>query len=74
MAKKAQYSRRLARNVRRAGGASAHRAIQGYLPASYHAAPLKHAATLNPTQKTRIRGMHKGLSAASFKRIYGFKK
>ena len=74
MAKKATYSRRLGKEVRRAGGASAFRSRMGYLPSGYHAAPLKHAATLNPTQKTRIRGMHKDLSAASFKRLYGFKK
>ena len=74
MAKKAKLSRRLGADVKRAGGQSAFRSRMGYLPSGYHAAPLKHAETLNPAQKTRIRGMHKELSAASFKRVYGFTK
>jgi len=72
--KEAKLSRRLAADVKRAGGQSAFRARMGYLPSGYHAAPKKFAAGLNPAQKTRIRGMHKGLSAATFKRVYGFTK
>jgi len=72
--KKAKYSLRLGREVKRAGGASAFRSRMGHLPSGYHASPKKFAKDLNPKQKARVRKMHKSLSAASFKRIYGFSR
>ena len=70
--KKAKYSRRLGIEVKRAGGASAFRSRMGYLPAGYHQSPKKFAGKLNQKQNTRITKMHASLSAAGFKRIYGF--
>ena len=70
--KKAKYSRRLGTEVKRAGGASAYRSRMGYLPSGYHQSPKKFASELNPKQKARVSKMHKSLSVADFKRIYGF--
>ena len=70
--KKAEYSRRLKKGVAAAGGASAFRSRMGYLPSGYHQSPKKFAGKLNQKQKVRISKMHASLSAAGFKRIYGF--
>jgi len=72
MPKKAEYSRRLKKGVAAAGGASSYRSRMGYLPSGYHQNPKKFASELSPRQKARVRKMHKSLSAAGFKRIYGF--
>lgn len=72
--KRAVFSASLRKGVRAAGGASAYRSRMGYLPSGYHANPKKFASTLNVKQKARIRRMHSNVSAASFKRIYGFAK
>ncbi len=67
---KAKMSKKLKESVRKAGGLSKHRAIQGYLPSGYHQNPKKH--TLNAKQKTRVRRMNKGMLSTTFKRVYGF--
>jgi len=72
--KKATYSSRLKEEVKRAGGSSAFRSRMGYLPSGYHQSPRKFTSELNKEQKIRVSKMHKSLSAASFKRIYGFNR
>lgn len=74
MKPKAKMSARLAKSVKKAGGLSKHRAIQGYLPSGYHQNPKKFAATLIPSQKKRVRGMNKTMNSVTFKRVYGFSK
>ena len=72
MPKKAEYSRRLKKGVAATGGASNYRSRMGYLPSGYHQNPKKFASELNPKQKARVSRMHKSLTDAGFKRIYGF--